>query len=187
MIKVKLVVIVGFLLAFVAGVVGGIVGSRRWLPPANATIPSTQSPTTRRVNIMDELKLTQDQQDKWRKVHEAAFKEMNRERDERRTVLRQQRDEAVLALMGGQHKSEYDKIMADYVAAATQSDRERFKAFEKMQEQLRPQLQTFLTSEQWTKYEEIQARMREEHRRREMNRRGEQNATTRPATTLPSH
>ncbi len=181
MIKVKVVVILGFLLAFAAGVVGGIVGLRRWSGHTDAT---TQSPTTRRVNLPEELKLTPEQDKQWRQVHEAAFRQMAHERDERRSVLRKQRDDAILALMGGQHKAEYEKIMADYIAANTQADRDRF---EKMQDQLRPQLQAFLTGEQWAKYEEIQKRMRDDHRRREMNRRSEQSATTRPVTTLPSH
>jgi len=189
MTKVKLIVIMGFLLAFGAGLVVGIVGSRRWIASAGATQTDTvpTQPTTRRAGLTQMLKLTPEQAEKWRMVVDPASKEMRHQHEERRNAIRKTRDDAILALLSVPHQAEFQRIMSDYNAASAQLERERPRDFEKMREQLRPQIRQILNDEQWNRYEEFFKRMREDHRRREASRRGDEKATTRPALTEPSH
>ena len=180
MIKVKVIVLVGFLLAFAAGLVAGMI--RHKTDAGLASQSPTTGPTTRRVSFAQALGLTPEQDRKIHQLREEAFREAMREVEERRESLRRQRDESILPLLSPENRIVYETVMQHYQAAMTSVNRERPAAFDSQDEQIRQ----VLTAEQRVKFEEMLKKCAEERKRREMNRRGDEKATTRPATTEPS-
>jgi Spy/CpxP family protein refolding chaperone len=183
MVKVKLVVIVGFLLAFGAGLVVGLSGARR-LENGVSQKPTTP-PTTRRgfAGLAAVLKLTPEQAKQIEQLRTKTMTEVTRERDDRSAVIHRQRDEKVVALVGAEKKDELDKVLAASQDDMRQLMGERPKAFDKMDEEIRK----VLSDEQWKQYQSLQAARRGgrgDGTHRGPGGRGGPGAATRPATTM---
>jgi Spy/CpxP family protein refolding chaperone len=184
MVKVKLVVIVGFLLAFGAGLVVGLSGARR-LAGATTDTPAA-SPTTRRgfAGLVAALHLTPEQAKQIEQLRAKTMTEVTHERDDRSAAIHKQRDEKVVALVGAEKKDELDKVLAASQDDMRQLMGERPKAFDKMDEDIRK----VLSDEQWKQYQSLQAARRGgrgDGTHRGPGGRGSPGAATRPATTRP--
>src|ERR1044072_4686564 len=101
----KFVVILGFLIAFAAGLVVGI-ESRQ----SNAAAPTTRP--SRAGWLAGELNLTTQQQEQLSKIwSETARRGRSPEQEDRRHQLRKERDESIAALVAPQDKTRFEQIM----------------------------------------------------------------------------
>jgi Spy/CpxP family protein refolding chaperone len=165
----KLVVILGFLVSFAAGLwVGWRVVSP--LHPARAghasaeqgkgVPPATQSsgprgPRDPRGWLTEVLKLTPEQQAQMHDIWDDPARQGRREQDERRQLLRKARDESVTKLLTETgKKDEFDRINADFAKGNQALDAEWRGRFVAAVERTK----AILTDEQRKKYEEIMSR-----------------------------
>src|SRR5689334_712825 len=104
----KVVVIIGFLVSFAAGLVVGI-GTKN--PPAQAgsptTAPSTHPSGPGRGVLPMALNLTPEQQEKMKKIWSSGPPRGHNGDDPRRTA-RDERDAAIQALLTPEQKTKYD-------------------------------------------------------------------------------
>jgi Spy/CpxP family protein refolding chaperone len=174
----KLVVIVGFVVSFAAGLMVGM-DSRRGHPASPTTRPSYPS------WLVSELNLTPTQQQEMHKIWSEMAKKGRHEQDEVRRQLRRERDEAIAGLVHPEDYDRYDQILKTYNDQMDALDREARKNFEQSVERTKP----LLTPEQRTRYEELLARhqwdrprSRERENPRDNIRRPDASATSRPAS-----
>jgi hypothetical protein len=168
----KVVVIIGFLVSFAAGL---MVGWR--VMPHSASIHSgasgdgkspqssvsdgqqrprggnrDQGPTGWLTAV---LKLSADQQEKMKEIWARAAHEGRREREEHRQALKKARDESVTKLMAESgRKPDFDKINETYAGGLAELDNEWKSKFQAAVERTK----AILTDEQRKKYEEILSR-----------------------------
>ena len=126
----KLVVIFGFLLAFVAGLIVGVnrpqqIASTNSAPTGPTSRPSRESELDALLNLRPEQKaemkkIWSEMADRGRKQHE-----------DRRRDLRRERDEKVQALLTPEQKSRFDQIHNDYNEQNQALDREMRANFQK--------------------------------------------------------
>src|SRR4051812_24568168 len=103
---VKLVVILGFLVAFAAGFMVAV-ETRTVTPTAQA--PSTRPATTQRSGFLRAaLNLTPDQQEKMKKIWESGMPNP-REQRERRDKCRTDRDVSIQALLSPEQKEKFEQ------------------------------------------------------------------------------
>ena len=159
----KVMVVIGFLIAFAAGLAVGVEMRRPSVAQGPAPVEpptrTTTGPSTRRSPggwFASELKLTPEQRKKmdaiWSEVARGGREEMEKKRD----ALRRQRDEAILALVGPDKKEQYDQILKDYDEQRRTAEREMRGRFEKAVEETK----LVLDAEQREKYEKLLARHR---------------------------
>jgi len=164
----RIVVIIGFLVAFAAGVAVGT----GYLGARNAVGAGAQ-PTTRPVRdrgwIERELNLTDTQKEQMRKIWADLARSSGREHDDKRRQLRRERDEAIAALVHAEDLGKYDEIINKYSDQTAALDREMHANFE---EKIR-QTKEILSPEQREKYEKI---LKDRERDRE-NRDHDRNTT----------
>src|SRR5688572_11814580 len=105
--KTKVIVVVGFLVAFGAGLVLGL----QLKQPAVASVNVPQR--EERSWLRTELSLNPQQEEQirtiWSELHHGG-----RKHDERRRQLRDERDEAIAALLPASAMGDYDKVLAIY-------------------------------------------------------------------------
>ncbi len=165
----KIMVVIGFLVAFAAGwTVGremrrGPALAHGPADPMNPTAPmrSTSGPATRGSRspagwFASQLNLTPEQQKKMDAIWSEVARGGRQEMDTRRDALRKQRDDAILALVGPDNKPAYDKIFKDYQDQQRATEREMRGRFEKAVEETK----ALLEPEQREKYEKLLARHR---------------------------
>jgi Spy/CpxP family protein refolding chaperone len=153
----KFVVILGFFVAFAAGLIVGIEsrqtsGAATSIPPAPTTVPGARA--MRRAGFLPtELNLTPQQQEAMKKIWSdgGGVSRAREEQQEKRAALRRQRDEAIAAMLGPTEKATYDEIQKKYQDQVQALDREMRAGFEAKVKQTNE----LLTPEQRTKYEEI--------------------------------
>ncbi len=160
----KVVVILGFLVSFAAGLTVGW----RALPHATTSVPTAPGPKPQFGEkrgprdgldgrgptgwLTAVLTLSTDQQEKMKQIWSRAAHEGRRERDERRQALKKTRDESVKKLMADSgRKTDFDKINEAYTSGLSELD-EEWKA--KYQAAV-AETKAILTDGQRTKYEEI--------------------------------
>ena len=161
----KIMVVVGFLIAFAAGLAVGVQMRRPIVaqgpmpvePPTRTTTgPSTRGSRSPGSWFAAELKLSPEQRKKmdaiWSEVARGGREEMEKERD----ALRKQRDEAIIALVGPDKKEQYDQIFKDYDEQRKAAERKMRGRFEKAVEETK----AILDDEQREKYEKLLARHR---------------------------
>jgi len=167
MIKTRIIVIVGFLIAFGAG---AVVGLQLRTAPARATEQPAQAP--RSSWLRTELGLTPEQNEQMKNIWEGLHNS-GRSYEDRRHRLRDERDEAIAALLAPSVMGDYDRVLADYSNKLTALGQERDKAFGEAVEKTKQ----ILTPQQRSKYEEFL-------KRREPDRggRGGRRSDSRPAT-----
>lgn len=147
----KLVVLIGFCVAFAAGLTVGM--SRARVHETGTNAPPTSRPS-RGGYLTAELKLTLDQQEKLSKIWSETAKGGRGESEDRRRQLRQKRDETIAALIRPEDKEKYEQAIKDYsdqTSAMETAMRDRFK-------KAVDDTNAMLTPEQRVKYAEILSR-----------------------------
>ncbi len=173
-------VIAGFVLAFGAGLVLGLAGPRQ---VANLAAPQAQphpENKPRRWWIASQLDLSPQQEEQVRKIWEDVRKQTIREREERRNTIRQEREDAILSMLPHDKHETYENIKRDYSTKMAQVDREPPKSVQKAIDQTK----LLLNDQQRAKYDEmLKSRERDRRFRGGPGWRGDERATTRPAST----
>lgn len=158
--------VIGFLLSFAAGLTVGLEVRR----PSAAQGPSLSSPPPRPTStapstrgsrspggwFASQLHLTPDQRQKMDAIWSEVARNGRREIDKRRDELRDERDAAIVALLGLDDKPKYDAILKKHHEQQKALEREMRSRFEKAVEQTN----ALLTPEQQAKYKELLARHR---------------------------
>jgi Spy/CpxP family protein refolding chaperone len=171
MTKTRIIVIVGFLIAFGAG---AVVGLQLRTTPVRAIEqpPQGQRPSW----LRSELNLTAEQNEQMKNIWEGLHNS-GRGYEDRRRRLRDERDEAIAALLAPSVMGDYDRILQDFSNKLTALAQERDKAFAAAVEKTK----TILTAEQRAKYEEFLKR-REPERGDRGPRGSGRRSDSRPAT-----
>jgi len=172
MTRTRIIVIIGFLVAFGAG---AVVGIQIRPQPVAATI---QQQPEQRSWLRTELGLTPEQNDKMKSIWEGLHAS-GRGYEERRRHLRDERDEAIAALLAPSVMGDYDRILADFSNKLAAMAQERDKAFSEAVEKTK----AILTPEQRVKYEEFLKRRepdRGDRGPRGAGRRSDSRPVTRP-------
>jgi len=173
----KLLVVIGFVLAFGAGVA---MGPKLWHPAVAA-------PTTRPAHqaswLKAELNLNAEQQEQMEKIWSETAHRSRHEQDEARRRLVKERDEAVTALIPDGDRAKYAEAQKKFSEGNAAIEREFRNSFANAVERTKQ----ILTVEQRRKYEELlKARGAERAARdREQGRRVDDRATSRPGPEKP--
>jgi Spy/CpxP family protein refolding chaperone len=166
--RAKLIVIAGFVVAFGAGIVSGMLSRRTVIDPPKP--PPHRTPFA-------ELNLTPEQEKQMREIWSGVMKH-GRDYEDLRRKARDERTESVAALARSSgREAEYNAIQAKYTEKLTTLDQERKKLFEEGVEKTRK----ILDPEQQKKYEEMRKKRETEGRGRGPGPRPEERATSRPA------
>lgn len=155
----RLVVTLGFLLAFAAGMVLGV-RSRTQEPP-----PEPQPPRHGGW-LAAELELSPDQRTQLDRIwSETAFRGRHGREERRREIFRA-RDEAIVGLIRPEDRPAYEEILRQHSEQMNALEREWKDAFQSAVEQTRE----LLTPEQRTRYEELLQRQQPERGRPDWRR-----------------
>jgi Spy/CpxP family protein refolding chaperone len=142
----KLILIVGFLIAFAAGLVVGT-ESHHATPPSTTTRPSHRGGSW----LTSELGLSPEQQEQMKQIWSPAAFTDPRKREERRRQLARERDEAIAALVRPEDKPAYEAVLTRYTEQVAALDREGRAAFQSAVEKTKQ----LLTPEQRVRYEQF--------------------------------
>lgn len=179
----KVVVILGFLVAFGAGLAVGLQNARRETaakPQEPATRPSAGG---REGWLTSALGLNSEQQEQLKKIWSETARRGRGEQDDLRRQYRTERDEAIAALIRPEDKPRYDLALRTYTERTAAMEQQWRTAYQAAVEQTKQ----VLTPEQRVKYEELLKRHTGPSTQRHTTRRSEDRATTRPAPgTQPS-
>jgi Spy/CpxP family protein refolding chaperone len=184
----KLLMVVGFLIAFGAGMVVG----PRVLNPASA-LPATR-PSGHNGWLTTELNLNPEQQEQLKRIWSDTAHRGNHEQEDRRRQYRRERDEAIAALIHPEDKGDYDQILKTYSEKVGEMEREWRTSFQASVEKTKQ----ILTPAQRARYEELLKRGGAggppgpgpgpgpgPHGEHDQNRRVDEHATSRPGTDKP--
>jgi Spy/CpxP family protein refolding chaperone len=156
----KIVVVIGFLIAFAAGLTVGLETRQTSVASAPLPVDATTKPTTRQSRgpgwIESELKLRPDQKQKMDKIWSEMARGGRAENDKRRQQLREDRDAAIVALVGPENKAKYDAIQQNYRDQQQNLDKEMRARFENAVKQT----EAILDPDQLTRYRDMLARHR---------------------------
>jgi Spy/CpxP family protein refolding chaperone len=182
----KVVVIIGFLVSFAAGLVVGI-GTKNLPDPKGSPAGSpTSAPSTHpsgRGVLPMALNLTPEQQEKMKKIWSSGPPHGHNGDDPRRAA-RDERDAAIVALMTPEQKTKYDEVQKQYQDRLTAMDQEFREDFQRKVKET----DEILSPEQSAKYHEFLNRHQpfehgpHDHGDRGFrdNRRGDDRATSQP-------
>jgi Spy/CpxP family protein refolding chaperone len=165
----KLIVMLGFLVAFAAGVAVGLQNHGLIAPQSSSNSNPTTHPN-RRAWLVTELNLTPDQQQQLNQIWSETARRGDHETDDQRRQIRKQRDDAISALVHPEDKSAYEQIMKNYSDQMSALEQQWRSSFESAVERTKQ----ILTPQQREKYEEILAK-------NQWDRRAGDRATTRPS------
>jgi Spy/CpxP family protein refolding chaperone len=182
----KLVVILGFILSFAAGMV---IGSRRALVSETTANPSPAATTQQSRGerrgpsgfLTAELGLSPEQREQLDQIWSSLIRSNDREeRDDLRRQYRRDRDEAIADLVPPARMGDYDRVIEQYQGRIEELERTSRQAYESAVDQTKQ----ILTPDQRARYEALLKRHRwgPGSRDRHSGQRGE--ATTR-ATSQP--
>lgn len=178
----KLIVILGFLISFAAGMV---IGTRTHglLDQSNAapTRPPTTTPSDRRTRggwLSQELGLSVEQRSQLDKIWSAMASKGGNDHEDLRREYRSERDTAIADLVPAARLGEYDQIINTYQDRLAALETESREAYQHAVEQTRQ----ILTAEQRLRYEEILKKHKWGSRdRHSSSRRSESGPTTLPS------
>ena len=143
--RAKVMMLACFLVAFAAGTTLGLLVGR------------SSRGHGRRSRLSRELGLTPGQREQMRKIWSDVMSSSSGPQRESRQSLREERDEAVRALLTEERKSKYDKVMEEYQQKVEELGRERRARFQEAVERTKE----ILTDAQREKYEELMKRRSE--------------------------
>jgi Spy/CpxP family protein refolding chaperone len=156
MTRARVLFIFGFLISMAAGFVAGMVVGRTPVH-ANPATPPGPGPTTNRrpgpPSLDDELGLTTAQRAKVKEIFSAVRPPDGGRNDPLRAIHRE-RDEAIHQLIPDDRKADYDKILSDCAAREQELRKEHEQQFREAE----AKMEAVLTSEQWTKYQDLKKR-----------------------------
>jgi Spy/CpxP family protein refolding chaperone len=176
----KAVVIVGFIIAFTAGLVVGIESLRTSADPPPRS-------NHHRGWLAAELGLSSEQQEQLKEIWSKTAERGGRDREERRRQLFRQRDEAIVDLIRPEDKPRYEAILKNHADKLAALDSEWRSSFRNAVEQTKQ----ILTPEQRAKYEQLLKHHEAERgfndhhrgeRGHEMGKRGGRRGASRPAS-----
>src|SRR5215207_2488240 len=112
----KLVVIFGFLMAFVAGLIVGVNRPQQVVNSVGAPEPTTRhGPGRDRDSELDALlNLRPEQKAELKKIWSETADRGRKQHEDRRRELRRQRDEKIQALLGAHQKASFEQAHKDY-------------------------------------------------------------------------
>jgi Spy/CpxP family protein refolding chaperone len=173
----KIIVILGFLVAFAAGLVVGVSVHTREV--TTAAQPTTR-PMDPRGMLTKELNLTPQQQEQMKQIWSEVVRHGGHDQEDRRQQYRKERDDAISAMIKPEERAKFDEIKNTYSEQMAGLDKDRRAAFDNAVKQTK----AILTPEQLTKYDDFLKRHQPFDRggRDRENRRGEDRATSRPAS-----
>ena len=145
MTKIKAILVVSFLVTFAAGTASGLLYASLDRHPRGPSWLAT------------EMNLTSAQQEQMHSIWSEVMGSMMKERAEQREALKQERDQAITALLTEEQRSRYEAILQDYARKEGEMSEQRKQAFE---EAIR-RTKEILTPEQAGKYEELMKKQRE--------------------------
>lgn len=140
----KAVVIVGFIVAFAAGLVIGLSPQ----PDAASNEPKAGHHGS---SLAAQLSLTPEQQSQLDKIWSETARRGGRERDDRRRRVYKDREDAIAALIRPEDRSRYDEIQKKHAEQMASLESEWRTSFQAAVEQTK----RILTPEQRTKYDEM--------------------------------
>jgi Spy/CpxP family protein refolding chaperone len=150
----KVVVIIGFLISFSAGLVVGLSVRPEPIP----IVSNRESSTRDRPRnpgpgsfLAAHLKLNREQREEMDKIWSEPFGRGRFEQDKKRRQFRDERDEAIAALVRPAEYDKYDQVLKTYADRLSELDKEAKAAFEKAVEKTK----LILNPEQRVKYEEF--------------------------------
>jgi Spy/CpxP family protein refolding chaperone len=145
MTKVKALLIVSFFVTFAAGVAAGLlVAHMHHRPPGPSWLTA-------------ELGLNSQQREQMHTIWSEVMGSMMKQRAEQSKALRQERDQAIVALLTDEQRPRYDAILKEYERKQGELSEQRKQAFEEAIKRTKE----ILTPEQATKYEELIKKERE--------------------------
>jgi Spy/CpxP family protein refolding chaperone len=165
----KLIVMLGFVVAFAAGMAVGVRDHALIVPASTTSTPTTHP--NRAGWLVAELDLTPDQQEKLNDIWSKTARSGNRGQEDIRRQFRKERDDAIAALIPSQNQPAYEQAVKTYSDHMEQLEQQWRSAYENAVEQTKQ----ILTPSQRSKYEEILSR-------NQWDRRAGDRATTRPTS-----
>lgn len=151
----RTIIIVGFLCAFAAGFALNLGWSQS---PPRADDRRDQS--ERGSWLAEQLNLNQDQQEKMKEIWSDAARRGNRQQWEHRRRLREERDQAIAALIPESNRAAYEQVLADYEQQTDALEAQWRQSFEQAVERTK----ALLSDEQRQTYEQILERQRRGNR-----------------------
>ncbi|MGA2497319.1 MAG: Spy/CpxP family protein refolding chaperone [Tepidisphaeraceae bacterium] len=147
----KLVVIAGFMIAFAAGLVVGLLRRESQATPVTPAAAQTRAAHPDRSWLVNELCLTAQQEEQMRQIWSATAQWSGKQTEERRRQYRKERDEAILALVPAGDRPRYAAIQQTCAEQTAALDREWRNSYQAAVEKTKQ----MLTPEQREKYEAI--------------------------------
>lgn len=155
----KLILLIAVCVSFGAGLLIGMESRSSNVAPANPVVVTTQpaatAPTTRgdrmQSYLSTQLALTADQQAQMKQIWESSMRDGMRQHDEKRRQLRKQREEAIVALIAPEQKSEYEAVLQRYTEGNANLEKEMRGNFERAVDETKK----ILNPEQRLKYEKM--------------------------------
>ncbi len=145
MTRIKAILIVSFLVTFAAGVAAGLLATRVHHRPPKPSWLGT------------ELNLTRQQEEQMHKIWSEVMGSSMRQRFEQGAALKQERDQAIIALLTEEQRPRHEAILKDYARKEGELFEQGKKAFEEAIQRTKE----ILTPEQAAKYEELLKKQRE--------------------------
>jgi Spy/CpxP family protein refolding chaperone len=145
MTKIKAILIVSFLVTFAAGGAAGLLVASLHHGPHG---PSW---------LAAELDLTSAQREQMDKIWSEVMGAMGRQRFEQSRALRQERDQAIAALMTDEQRPRYEAVLKDYTRKDGELSDQRKQAFKEAIKRTKE----ILTPDQAAKYDALMAKQRE--------------------------
>lgn len=169
----KLIVMIGFVVAFAAGWMAGA----NWSPtlPAQSAEERKEGRSGRGSWLAEKLSLSAEQQKQLDEIWSEISRKGGREEMSKRYELRRERDAAIAALIRLEDMGAYDQVLKQYHEKTESLEGEWRATYQRAVERTKE----ILTPEQRAKYEEMLSRQGWEGGPRD---RGRASATTRPAT-----
>ncbi|HEX8324116.1 MAG TPA: hypothetical protein VF595_09400 [Tepidisphaeraceae bacterium] len=144
----RLVVITGFIVAFLAGVMAGVTIRRPGPPPASREAGGRQS------FIANQLGLTADQQTQMKAIWQDVSRRGTPDQRGKRGGIRREQEEAVARLIRPEDRAAYDRTVAEFQAKLDQIETDGKRSFQQAVEKTK----AILTPDQLKKYDELLAR-----------------------------
>lgn len=184
----KVVLVIGFIVAFSAGLVCGLAVRGREVQAAS-TIATSRPVTAGGPGglLAAELGLTAEQREQMNRIWRDNARTLRHQQDQKRAQVRKEREEAIAALIRPEDREKYEQALRAHAERVAQIDGELRASWQGGVEETRK----ILTPEQQKKYDEFLKRReadrasgrdhdREQQNREQQNRRADERATSRP-------
>ena len=150
----KLIVIIGFVVSFAAGLIVGIESRQTSIASTPGTATTRPSHGPGPGMLAAELNLSPQQQEAMKQIWSEMAKHGRGEQEDHRRQLRTERDDAIASLIRVEDKEKYDQIRKNYSDQTAAMDKEMRSRFD---EAVR-RTNEILSPEQQAKYKEFLSR-----------------------------